>query len=320
MKMNKKFVATLTGAVMLMTSTAFAVETSSVIPSADEIRLNGTKTLSMVGYQINGSNYYKLRDLAYSLMGTSGDFSIDYNGSHISIDTTGRYKPVGGEINTTINTEAKANKNNKSLYVDGNIVNITAYEIAGNNYMKLRDICGVIGVDVGYDAISRVVSLVTSNTPTTQATPDKQDVNSAKPSVPSNGSWITSEAYEMLGYINDLRSKGTDKSPLVLDEDLCHGAMIRAQEATHEMAHYRPDGRGYGTVMSDFEHVDKNGYRTMAGGENLAFECGTAKEAFDAWVASPGHHVAMVGNQWVRLGVGFNGNGTWVLLFSGKEV
>lgn len=314
MKINKKFMAMFIGATLAMSSTAFAAETYSATPSNDSITLNGSY-LNLDGYQIDGNNYYKLRDLAHSLRNTKGGFSVSFNGDYISIDTSGDYTPVGGECESVSNKTTTAKKNNNSIYVDNSIVNITAYEIDGYNYFKLRDLCGAVGVEVGYDDSRKTISLVSKKANNELSVNPLQNDTSVS-DIYSSGSWITPEAQEMLGYINELRATHYNNprmKPLELNEDLCHGAMIRASEATVELAHTRPNGTMYATVMDE---ISPTGYNNIqAGGENLVFTVNSAKEAFDAWYKSPGHHQTMVDWCFTKLGVGFN-NGTWVLLLS----
>ena len=44
-----------------------------------------------------------------------------------------------------------AAKSNQAIYVDGRQVSLTAYQIGGNNYVKLRDVGETVGFNVYWD-------------------------------------------------------------------------------------------------------------------------------------------------------------------------
>lgn len=316
MKINKKFMAMFIGSTMVMTTTAFAAETTDAKLSTDFMSVNG-KSISIYGYQINNNNYYKLRDIACALQGTNADFSVYFVDNKIQVDTNGNYMEIGGELTYNGKSTTKARKNNSPIYVDNNAVNVNYYEIDGYNYFKLRDICDFVGADVSYDSASSTVMVNSGSvqsTSTTPITPITSTVSStSEVLMPASGSWITPEANEMLEYINDHRVNAFHTHRLELNEDLCHGAMIRAKEATIELAHTRPNGAMYANVMNE---ISPTGYSAIqASAENLVFTVNTAKEAYDAWYKSPGHYTTMFRKCYTKLGVGFS-NGTWVLLLS----
>ena len=47
--------------------------------------------------------------------------------------------------------------------MDGSPVQITAYLIAGNNFLKLRDVMQLLDVNVTYDATTRNIGIDTSS-------------------------------------------------------------------------------------------------------------------------------------------------------------
>lgn len=50
---------------------------------------------------------------------------------------------------------------NAKMELGGKEVNLTAYTINGNNYFKLRDICEVLGVEIGRDQVTQTILLKT---------------------------------------------------------------------------------------------------------------------------------------------------------------
>lgn len=123
------------------------------------------KQVRMDAYNIEDNNYFKLRDLAYVLNGTSKQFSVAWDATKDSISlTTGQnYVPAGGElvIGAGANQET-ATKMYSTLYVDGKKVDFTAYSINDNNYFKLRDICQLFNVGLIWDSTNNQIQIDTT--------------------------------------------------------------------------------------------------------------------------------------------------------------
>ena len=66
-----------------------------------------------------------------------------------------------------------AERSNHPIYVDGELVQMEAYTINGNNYVKLRD----IGQAVGFNVFWKDGVQVDSNAPYTGETPRQEVVN-----------------------------------------------------------------------------------------------------------------------------------------------
>ena len=67
--------------------------------SRHKVTLNGAKA-DLAAYTINGSNYFKLRDLAKALKGLDSEFEVKWNAAQQRIDLTSRdrlHAAVGGE-------------------------------------------------------------------------------------------------------------------------------------------------------------------------------------------------------------------------------
>lgn len=43
-----------------------------------------------------------------------------------------------------------------NLSINGSIKEISSVNIDGNNFVKLRDVCGILGIEVGYDAVKKM--------------------------------------------------------------------------------------------------------------------------------------------------------------------
>lgn len=117
-------------------------------PSTDKLTVDG-KSQVPTAYKIGGNNYFKLRDVAAMLSGTSKQFSVGYDGSVIL--TTGQpYQSVGGELSGPASGVQSASVSNNVVYINGVKAELTAYQIGGNNYFKLRDLGKALNFYVGW--------------------------------------------------------------------------------------------------------------------------------------------------------------------------
>ncbi len=141
----------------------------------------------------------------------------------------------------------------------------------------------------------------------------KATTNDMKPEASSVASKNATIYKELLGYVNELRSKEGNKAPLVLDNTLSQAATLRAIEMAwaNKFDHTRPNG------TSCFSVINEYGIAAWGAGENIAAGQRNAKEAFNSWNKSPGHHANMVGD-FTKIGIGqytLDGATYWVQLF-----
>ncbi len=146
-------------------SIAVKQPTAPASPSSADVLVNGKKT-AFEAYQIAGSNYFKLRDLAMALVGTDRSFDVGWDAAKKAIGLTSGtpYKPVGGELAPRSGQAAakSALQTSSKLYVDGREVALVAYNIDGNNYFKLRDIAKLFDFGVTWDPKRSLVGIDTS--------------------------------------------------------------------------------------------------------------------------------------------------------------
>ncbi len=133
-----------------------------VVVSNQALELNA-KGISSAAYNINGNNYFKLRDLAFALRDTGKKFEVAYNEISRIIELTSNqaYTVIGGEMEAP---QAAGNTiiSNQRVYVDGKEANLTAYNIDGANYFLLVDLGEIFDFAVGYDEATRTVQMDTS--------------------------------------------------------------------------------------------------------------------------------------------------------------
>ena len=145
-----------------------------------DVKVNG-KTVSPQGYYIvngtqYGNNYFKLRDIAYLLSGTKGQFNVrwDKENERILLTSGTAYETVGGELADSSTAVEKIGKSTSTIVLDGEEITLDGYIINGNNYYKLRDIGKAIGFDVDFDNASSTVLVKT----TSDYSGDDEDTNS----------------------------------------------------------------------------------------------------------------------------------------------
>ena len=104
-------------------------------------------------YLINGNNYFKLRDIAYQLRGTSKQFQVTYDGlsKEVFLYSGMAYTNVGGEMTVTDSTASvTATPTPFAVYLNGRKLSLSAFVIGTSNYVKLRDIAAAIDFGVMY--------------------------------------------------------------------------------------------------------------------------------------------------------------------------
>lgn len=108
---------------------------------------------------------------------------------------------------------------------------------------------------------------------------------------------LDNDTIELFILVNDYREQnGANK--MILDEELCKLAYIRAQEQEQREGHQRADGRDAGTVLTD----NKYSYSTF--GENIVIGPDSdVNESFQCWQDSTGHNKNMLRKEWTRSGI-----------------
>ncbi len=130
--------------------------------STHKITVDGSP-VSLTAYNINGNNYFKLRDLAALLSGSQAQFQVGWNDATrtITLTTDSAYTAVGGELAKASAVNQFGVSTDAGIYVDGSPADLMAYNINDNNYFKLRDLGKVLGFNVGWDDATHTVSILT---------------------------------------------------------------------------------------------------------------------------------------------------------------
>ena len=167
--MKKGMTMTLLGMLIVISTVSAADATSTVLatPTRDKgqaVYVNDARVYP-TGYNIADNNYFKLRDI-----GTLVGFGVEWNGETQTVEiSTARTTPSTEGISDTAASGAVAKISDQRITVDGVQVNMTAYQIDGNNYVKLRDIGKQVDFGVGYDNATAIVRIDT-DAPYTEST------------------------------------------------------------------------------------------------------------------------------------------------------
>jgi hypothetical protein len=117
-----------------------------------KVKLDG-KVIPMEVYNIRGSKYVSLRDLALALKGTKKQFGINWDNSKKAINLVSNkpYVPVGGEMTKKNTYKQPAALNISNMYKDDKIFPVVAYTVNGGNYIKPEDIGQAFDFSVIWD-------------------------------------------------------------------------------------------------------------------------------------------------------------------------
>lgn len=163
---------------MAMATAVQAATTYTATPSSQAVTLNG-ESIDFAAYNIEGNNYFKLRDLAIAMDGTDKEFDVTYNKevNAVEIISDTAYSTEYTGMSTMDSSSNKQAINSpQSVYLDGNIENLTAYSVEDNNYSKLRDVAELLDFAVDWNANTNTINIATDRTLAESITVAKEEV------------------------------------------------------------------------------------------------------------------------------------------------
>ena len=208
-----------------------------------------------------------------------------------------------------------ANLSNSQVFVDGRGVQLTAYNINGNNYVMLRDIGKAVDFNVYWSAEDRSVR-IESDKPYTGIAPVKAETSepASQPEVTTPADDVDAMKQDIVDRTNALRrEKGV--AALRVNDKLMQAAQVRADEmAAHTVySHTRPNGGKFNGV-TDCPYMAENIHRIA---DWVLSDQTLAERAVADWSTSAAHSKTMVNPKLSAIGVGLargvndNGDPCW---------
>ena len=193
-----------------------------------------------------------------------------------------------------------AERSTNRIYVDGQEVRLTAYNINGNNYVMLRDVGKTVGFEVYWDGDAKCVQVESKKPYTGEAPVTSAE---AKPVEQPAQTDVAAAKQDIVDRTNALRrAKGV--AALRVNDKLMQAAQVRADEiaASGVYSHTRPDGRKSNTV-TDSKYTGENLYNISE--LYLEQQHKTLSEAVvELWSNSKAHADNMTSSRYGEIGVG----------------
>ena len=149
----KKLVAAALALLMLLSLAVPALAESDVRLSPQSLEVDG-RNVVCEKYNIDGSNFFKLRDLAWLLNGTDSQFDVgwDAGARRVTITTNHAYTaPDGHELEQRGDLSGLAQPSAQTIEIDGAVrSDLTVWNIGDSNFFRLRDLGRALGFDVDY--------------------------------------------------------------------------------------------------------------------------------------------------------------------------
>ena len=193
-----------------------------------------------------------------------------------------------------------AERSTNRIYVNGQEVHLTAYNINGNNYVMLRDVGKTVGFEVYWDGDAKCVQVESGKPYTGEAPAKAEDTKSTEQPVQTD---VANAKQDIIDRTNALRREN-GVSALTVNDKLMQAAQVRADEiaASGVYSHTRPDGRKSNTV-TDSKNTGENLHNISE--LYLEQQHKTLSEAVvELWSNSKAHADNMTSSRYGEIGVG----------------
>lgn len=143
--------------------TSIKTKTVEAVSNKAKVLVDGIET-EFEAYNIEGYNFFKLRDVAYAVKETDKKFDTIWNegAQAINMVTQTPYTVVGGELTSSGSTKKKtAEKSKALLQINGTSANCDVYNIDGYSYFRLRDVAQAINFGVSWSEEQNTIGIVT---------------------------------------------------------------------------------------------------------------------------------------------------------------
>ena len=140
-------------------------ETVSAKPTTATVLVDG-KTVAFDAYNIAGSNYFDIRDLASALNGSDEQFDVYWQdnvaGTIVTLTSGKAYTANGTEMEAPGTAAKDAVPGSWTVYLDSKMVSIGSYIIDSKGYFKLRDLASAMDFAVAWDGATKTITVDTT--------------------------------------------------------------------------------------------------------------------------------------------------------------
>ena len=299
--MKRIFAAILCGAAMMYTAFAAFIPATPTREIGQTVYVNDT-CVYPTAYNIAGNNYFKLRDI-----GKMVGFGVDWNGETQTVEISSQRIPADLEGMSDVSVSgAVAKRSTQRFALDGYYINVTAYLIGGNNYVRLRDIALQINFCVEYDEVNRRVDIYPS---LFYGEKPNGGVDTPNGSTVVTDEMLRNWELQMVDRINEER-RNAGRPELQVDEDLMWSARFWAEHLTTDFRHasygeiYKLATSQNIKVRPDIEDII-NGENITGAGRLTGIGLDPLTLSMNNFMNSEGHRNTILNEEWTRVGVGF---------------
>ncbi len=141
----------------------YAGETGTATKSTSTVLLNGSE-VDLEGYVIDGTTYYKVRDVAYALTDTEKCFDITWDSGFqvLNMTTHKPYTVVGDMLQNEGATTATYTRYVDTIYKEWSIFNPQAYTINDTLHISIRDLSWMFNFSVEWDSVNQCINIDTT--------------------------------------------------------------------------------------------------------------------------------------------------------------
>ena len=135
-------------------------QTDTAAPALASVSVNGKQT-KLPAYNIDGSNYVRVRDAAVLLLGTESGFDVQWNEGLRRVELQSRtvYEPLGTE-NEPLPAGSRTTQSIVEPTVADGVANmVAAYQMDGCTYYKLRSLGDLCGFQVDWNEETQTVEV-----------------------------------------------------------------------------------------------------------------------------------------------------------------
>lgn len=132
----------------------------NAVPSLAAVSVNGAVE-KLPAYNIGGSNYVRVRDVAKLLTGAAGGFDVQWNQEQNRVELTSfkAYTPLGTEYAAIPGDTKNVQSIVEPTVADGETHMVAAFNIGGNTFYKLRSLGDLCGFRVDWNESTQTVEI-----------------------------------------------------------------------------------------------------------------------------------------------------------------